>query len=44
MRKNIFIEILKNGDKKGKNSRLRMKIIIEFKKINSEKEKRLEKK
>ena len=44
MRKNILIEILKNGDKKSKNSRLRMKIIIEFKKINSEKEKRLEKK
>jgi hypothetical protein len=39
MVKNVLIEVLKNGDKKSKNSRLRMKIITEFKKRNSEKEK-----
>lgn len=35
--KNIFAEILENGTKKSKNSRLRMKIIAEFKKRNSKK-------
>jgi|GEM_PF-4585992 len=37
MRKDLFIEILKNGEKSGKNAKMRMKVIAKFRKINSEK-------
>lgn len=39
MVKNVLMKVLKSDTKKGKNSRIKTRMIVRLKKINSEKEK-----